>query len=151
MNNRNLSFFNYISQLITFADQMRICAAVLGAFWILDALFFVSDSPNRLRYVYLYFGVVLFVIGLFSLHSGYKKTKATYDFGIEILGKIVNIYFHLGYGLITCEYLYQGRICRSSQQVSKSQKVRKLTRGQEIMLIMDRNDPKQVLIRGFYQ
>lgn len=151
MNNRSLSFLKYASQLSFFADGIKVLPTTLGALWTFDALFFVGDSPNKIRYIFLLLGITLFLIGLFSLYFGYQKNKVSYDNGLEIQGKIIAMYFRFGYGLITCEHFYQGQIYRSSHRVNRFRWEKILKPGQEIMLIMDKNNPQKIFVRDFYK
>lgn len=147
MNTRNLSFLKFIYRSSSLAEAMSCLAVGIGINWIYKGLKGINNSLFFLSYL----GLVFLLTGIFSLYFSFQKAKLIYDNGLEISGKVFVSYFRFGYGIITCEHFYQGRIYRSSHRVSRLRWEKVLKPGQNIILIMDRNNPQKVFIRDFYQ
>lgn len=70
--------------------------------------------------------------------------------GHEIKGNITSIFFHKDRGRIEYEYIYEGKKYRSGNAIHANRFVKSLKVGQEVSLILAKENPKKALIKEMY-
>ena len=70
--------------------------------------------------------------------------------GIETPAVIERINTHNGQGWIAYRYTFQGRACRSGAFVVVNKAVKALSPGEQVIVVVDQNNPKRALIRDLY-
>jgi hypothetical protein len=92
--------------------------------------------------------LILFLLFLYARQ--YKILSGIFINGVETTGVVVDTYFWLGMGYITCEYFYSDRKYRSTERIRKTRKSKELSIGQKIILFVNRENPLQAFVRGLY-
>lgn len=104
-----------------------------------------SDAP-----FFQNLGIIATLIGIPLLVWRVRSFQALFARGVEVPGRITNVWFHRDRGRIEYEYTYQDKKYSSGNAVMKSGRTNKFRNGDELVLIVDPENPKRALIRELY-
>ena len=144
MENQKPSLFRIVA-----VDYMSFLAVMFPVvFWALSAYYFYLDDDSLQLFVIL--SAVFSVVGFILLVWRYVMISAVFDDGFETQGVITGIGFYRGRGRVNYAYHYQGQKYTSGNAISKSKHTRELTNGQQVTLVVDRNNPKRAFVKEIY-
>ncbi|TEU11420.1 MAG: DUF3592 domain-containing protein [Anaerolineales bacterium] len=104
-----------------------------------------ADAP-----FFLYLGIITTLIGIPLLVWRIRSFQAMFTRGVEVPGRITNISFYRDRGRVEYAYTYQGQTYQGGNAVRKTGRTKALQPGGEVVLIVDRDNPKRALIRDLY-
>lgn len=146
MNRVKPSFWNafVLTETATFFSVILILANALAV----AALFLAHSNFDFLDLVKWNLISLLYFLILFV----WKYTVLRYTFitGVETSGRIVGIYFWMGMGYVTYEYLFCDRIYRSVESIRKRGKAKELRVGQQVILLVNPKKPLKIFNRDLY-
>jgi hypothetical protein len=79
-----------------------------------------------------------------------RSFQTLFSRGIEVPGHITNIRFNRDRGRVEYTYTYQGQIYQTGNGIYKTKRTKALQQGDEIVLMVDQDNPKRALIRDIY-
>jgi hypothetical protein len=79
-----------------------------------------------------------------------KSFQATFARSDEVVGRITSISFFRDRGRIEYSYVANGQIYNGWNAIMKNKRTTSLSEGDEVVLLVDRTDPKRALIRDLY-
>ena len=138
--NTNILLFLFIGPLLI------VCAITI----------FLSTNRYHNPYSPLFILSILafLIIGVgfaFFLHwQRFRKLIPIFESGIEVNGNIVDVRFANGCDYITSEYQYQNEKYQSTEIINRNRKTKNISRGQQVVLYVNQQQPKQAFIRDLY-
>ena len=127
---------------------MYICVAYFGYFPGLrgrDPIQGTEGAP-----LFLYGFIITAVIGIPLSIWRYKRIQKIFLNGVIVAGKVEGIYFHRDRGSVDFSYQYEGKSYLKPTPIMKTARTRALTRGMEVAVVVNKDDPNQALIRDLY-
>ena len=101
-----------------------------------------SDAP-----FFLYFSVIVTLLGIPLLIWRIHVIRAIFIRGIEVPGKIMSAHFPGSRGRLEYAYIFRGQTYRSGHAFQKTKQIRGLQPGDDVTLVVDPNNPGKALIR----
>ena len=144
MPNKKPSLFRIIS--IDYLSLLSVLFPVV--FWIYSAYCFFTQDDSLQLFVLLSIG--LSVVGIPLLFWRYRLISAVFDDGVETQGTITGIRFFRGRGRVDYAYSFQGQKYVSGNSVNRTKSTRALRDGQQVTILIDRNDPKRAFVKEIY-
>ena len=95
------------------------------------------------------FGVIT-IVALFILIWRIQVFRAIFNDGVETTATINFVVFFRGTGRVEYTYTYQGQKYENSNAVIMDEQTLVLKVGEQIILIVDRNNPNRAVIRDLY-
>jgi len=117
-----------------------------GIYIVIIALGIVKTNDPTLP---ILFATITF-IALFILIWRIQIFKAVFNSGIETTAIINHISFFRDGGRVGYVYTYQGQEYTSSNAIQKGEETLALKLGEQVILVVDRNNPKRAFIRDLY-
>ena len=118
-----------------------------GIYIVIIALGIVKTNDPTLP---ILFATITF-IALFILIWRIQIFKAVFNSGIETTAIINHISFFRDGGRVGYVYTYQGQEYTSSNAIQKGEETLALKLGEQVILVVDRNNPKRAFIRAWIQ
>lgn len=144
MQSQRPSFFRVIST--DYASFLSVLfPIVFGGFSIY--FFFAGNDALRL---FLPLAMIVTVIGVPVLVRRYQTISSVFEDGTEAKGIVTGLNFFRGRGRVQYSYTFQGEKQTSDNAINKNGRTRKLRVGQNVTVLVDRNNPKQAFIRDIY-
>ncbi len=88
-------------------------------------------------------GLLVFGARLYAIFSVYWN-------GIEVPGQIQNVWFYRDRGRVEYTYTYLGEKHQRGTAIHRTRRTRDLQIDQDVILVVDRGNPKRALIRDLY-
>lgn len=104
-----------------------------------------SDAP-----FFFYGAIVATIVGIPILVSRVRALRALYSRGVEVTGRVTNVWFVRDRGRVEYAYEYQGQVYQSGRAIPKSRRTEGLKPGFDVTLIVDPLKPERALIRDLY-
>ena len=142
---RHPSFFRVVTTDYT-AFSAFIFPLAIGAFYLFLSL--TEENPVDLT-VPIIFGVSA-VIALIVLFWRIQLFNTIFSDGMTATATINKIWFFRDRGRINYSYFYQGQNYSSGNVVMKIKKTKQLQMGDQVPVMINRNNPKQAFIRDLY-
>jgi hypothetical protein len=100
-----------------------------------------------------FFAVCVLISGIafFVLLWRYRMFLRLFEEGVEIVGTINDVTFSRDRGYISYVYTYEGQKYLSKNYISKTNRARLFRPGEQVILVIDRNNPKKAFIRELYE
>jgi len=117
-----------------------------GIYIVIIALGIVKTNDPTLP---ILFATITF-IALFILIWRIQIFKAVFNSGIETTAIINHISFFRDGGRVGYVYTYQGQEYTNSNAIQKDEQTLALKLGEQMILMVDRNNPKRAFIRDLY-
>ncbi|HEX6268842.1 MAG TPA: DUF3592 domain-containing protein [Anaerolineales bacterium] len=144
MQSRSPSLFRIIST--DYPSYLSVLfPLVFGGFSLY--FFFAGNDAVRL-FLPLALGVTL--VGVPVLVRRYRSIASVFADGEQTKGVITGISFFRGRGLVKYSYTFQGEKRVSDNAINKNGRTRKLKVGQNVTVLVDRNNPKRAFIQEIY-
>jgi hypothetical protein len=99
---------------------------------------------------FLYFSVIVTLLGIPLLIWRIHVIRAIFIRGIEVSGKIMSAHFSGSRGRLEYAYIFDGQTYRAGHAVHKTKQVRGIQPGDTITLVVDPNKPGKALIRDIF-
>lgn len=144
MNNKRASVLKVI-WVDTWAMFAAIFSLVAPAIYIYD-MFFAKQSMNNLGWVML--GIL--VLSLFGLAVRVISILSLCNSGLETKAIITEIGFFRDRGYIKFLYTFQGQKHISAQSVMKNKITTQYRNGQEVNIVVDRENAKKAIITNLF-
>lgn len=144
MPNQKPSLFRVIS--VDYLSLLSVLFPVV--FWIYSAYCFFAQDDSLQMFVLLSMGLSL--VGIPLLFWRYRLISAVFDDGVEAQGTITGIRFFRGRGRVDYVYSFQGQKYSSGNSVNRTKSTRALRDGQQVTILIDRNDPKRAFVKDIY-
>jgi hypothetical protein len=104
-----------------------------------------SDAP------FFFYGAILTtVVGLPILAARVRAIRALYARGVEVTGRVTNVWFVRDRGRVEYAYEYQGQAYQSGRAIPKSGRTEGLKPGFDVAIIVDPTKPERALVRDLY-
>ena len=88
-------------------------------------------------------GLLVFAARLYAIFTVYWN-------GIEVPGRIENVWFYRDRGRVEYTYTYLGKIYKRGTAIHRIRRTRELEIDQAVTLLVDRGNPRRALIRDLY-
>ncbi len=112
---------------------------------------FIDPESNALREVnVLAVSAALAIVSVGVLAWRVQTINGIFDDGQEANATISRVFFFRDRGRISYEYTYQGEKRASGNAVTRVKRTRGLQVGQEVVVLVDRNNPKRAFLRDLY-
>lgn len=144
MNDKRASVLKII-WVDTWAMYAAIFSLVTPAIYIYD-MFFAKQSMNNLGWIML--GIL--VLSLFGLAVRVISILSLCNAGLEAKAIITEIGFFRDRGYIKFLYTYQGQKYVGSQRVMKNKITTQYRNGQEVNIVVDRENAKKAIITDLF-
>lgn len=108
-----------------------------------------KNKPNDITLLVIY--AVITVAALGVLIWRIQVFKTVFSDGFETTAVIKNVFFFRDRGRVDYAYTYQGQNYTSGNAIHKVKQTRALMIGEQVTLVVDRNNPKRAFIRNLYQ
>jgi hypothetical protein len=138
-----LSLIAPIVTIIIFIDSKYI--GVLHKFFSRGRLTEPGDSS-----IFLIMALITIAVFVPLFAFRIKSIKNHFKDGIEVIGKIVHLSLWKDRGRVEYEYEIDGEKYRSGNAFHRNKFVDSLVEGQEISIIVSKNNPKKGLIKEMY-
>jgi hypothetical protein len=157
-NNQTPSFFQVIKN--DFLSFLAIILPIVGwGIYIAVAFFGISFTNRRSgtvvggsgdNFVFIIIALVFTILGISLLHWRVSSIQNIFKSGERVMGKITNISFFKDRGRIEFSYNYSRQNFQNGSAIMKNSKTQSYRNGDEVVLIVDSNDPNRVLIQDLY-
>ena len=107
-----------------------------------------KEPRARLLFLNLFLGGL--VIGVPLAIWRIRTVQKIFSNGIEVTGQIKDIFFHRDRGTVQYAYTYQGQEILSGNAIMKTGQTKKLRPGDQLVLLINPDQPKRALIRDLY-
>ena len=95
-------------------------------------------------------GFVVTLIGMPIIGWRIRFFRKMFEFGEEVPGEVVNIWFRGDRGKIEYTYRYQNENYHSKKFIFKSERTKHHIQGDKVTLMVNPENPKQNVIKDFY-
>jgi len=117
-------------------------------FWGLSGYFYyIGDDALQ---IFVILSIAFSIIGIPLLFWRYQMISSVFEDGLEAPGMITRIGFFRGRGRVDYAYSYQGQKYTSGNAISRSKHTRNLMSGQQVTVLVDRNNPKRAFVKEIY-
>lgn len=120
------------------------CVVAIG-FYLYD-IFVVTNSISNFKWI----AIGMFLLGLFGVMTRFISIISLYNSGIETKATVSEIGFFRDRGYIKYIYSFENKKYASQMSVMKNKTTIKHQVGQEINVIVDRENPKKSLILDLF-
>lgn len=117
-------------------------------FWIFIVVLLVMEK--EVAFLFLMIALVISVIALIVLLWRINIFQSIFDDGLETPAIVNDISFFRGRGHVTYVYTFQGPKYYSSNFIQKTKRAQALVAGDQVILVVDRNNPQRAFIRDLY-
>jgi hypothetical protein len=124
--------------------------AVLAPVVLAGVYVFGLLTGREVTNTYLYVMAGITVAGIFALIWRYRLFTSVFEDGQQAQATISKISFHRDRGKVEYVYTYMGESYKSSTTVHKISRVMNLQVDEKVVVMIDRNNPKQAFIRDLY-
>ena len=144
MQNQRPSLFRVIS-----VDYLSLLSTLFPiTFWIFSAYYFYIGDDSLQFFVLL--STAISVVGIPLLFWRYRIISSAFDDGTEAQGTIIGVSFFRGRGRVNYAYSFQGQKLVSGNTINRTKYTKDLTNGQQVTILIDRNDPKRAFVKEIY-
>lgn len=112
-------------------------------------LYFFFTGNDALR-LFLILSILVTLVGIPFLIKRYRTIASVFEDGVQANGVVTSIGFFRGRGSVGYSYTVQGETQTSSNAINRNSRTRKLTVGQKVTVVVDRDSPKRAFIREIY-
>lgn len=144
MQGRSPSLFRVIS-----TDYPSYLSVLFPAVFGVFSLYFFFAGNDALR-LFLPLAAAVTIVGIPVLVRRYRTIAATFADGVQTTGVITGIGFFRGRGRVEYSYTFQGEKQLSSNAINRNSRTRQLRVGQKVIVLVDRDRPKQAFIQEIY-
>jgi hypothetical protein len=124
--------------------------AVLAPVVLAGVYVFGLLTGREVTNTYLYVMAGITVAGIFALIWRYRLFTSVFEDGQQAQATISHISFHRDRGKVEYVYTYMGESYKGSTTVHKISRVMNLQVDEKVVVMIDRNNPKQAFIRDLY-
>jgi hypothetical protein len=143
----NISRLSILRMIETdYISYMAVLAPVVLAGVYVFGLLTGREVTNT--YLYVMAGITL--AGIFALIWRYRLFTSVFEDGQQAQATISHISFHRDRGKVEYVYTYMGESYKSSTTIHKISRVMNLQVDEKVIVMIDRNNPKQAFIRDLY-
>lgn len=139
------SFFKVVTTDYT-ACSCLLTPFVLGAFYLFMSL---TEETSVDLIVPIVFGAGA-LIAIIVLFWRIQLFNTIFSDGMTATATVNKVWFFRGRGRINYSYFYQGQNYASGNVVMKVKKARQIQMGDQLAVMINRNNPKQAFIRDLY-
>lgn len=95
-------------------------------------------------------GIITTLVGVPLFVWRVRSFQALFAQGVPVMGRMTSVSFFRDRGRVEYTYAYEGRTYNGYHVVMKTKRTQALRPDTEVMLIVDRSNPKRALIRDVY-
>jgi hypothetical protein len=144
MQNQKPSLFRVVS--VDYPSQVSFMFPVV--FWVVSAYFFYTGNESMPLFVLL--SIIASVVGIPFLFWRYWIISSVFEDGMQTQGIITGISFYRGRGRLQYSYNFQGQKYTSGNVINRSKYTRNMEDGQQVAILVDRNNPKRAFVKEIY-
>lgn len=133
-------FTDYITSLSTIAILITV------GFFLYDRFIKPSAFTEEMPFIL----ALVSIAGIAAIVWRIRLIASAFEYGWEIEGDIVGVSFFRDRGRITYIYTIQGERYQSSNAVMQHRLTKALQRGQKVVIMANRDNPKIAFIRDIY-
>ena len=137
-----------LSRVIS-TDYPSFIAVLFPVVFDIFTIYFFFTGNYSFQF-FLPIAIVATIIGVPFLVKRYRIISSVFEAGIQTKGTVTNIGFFRGRGSVSYSYNVQGETQTSSNAINRNSHTRKLTVGQKVTVVVDRDDPKRAFIWEIY-
>jgi hypothetical protein len=100
--------------------------------------------------VFFYLFIIGLVLGLPLAFWRIRAIQQLFSKGMEVIGQITNISFYRDRGRVEYSYSHAGQAYSGGNAIMKTRKTQQLRPGNQIVLLVNPDEPKRALIRDLY-
>jgi hypothetical protein len=111
---------------------------------------FLTGNDLHFTNQWLYITVAVGVIAVSVILWRVRLITSVFEYGWEVEGDLADLSFFRDRGRVSYVYTVQGQRFRSSNAISRNRFTRALQRGQKVMVIVHRDNPKVAFLHDLY-
>ncbi len=100
--------------------------------------------------IFLYGFIIGAIIGIPLSLWRYKRIQTIFLNGITLVGKIEGVFWYRDRGSIDISYQYEGKSFLKPNPIMKNARTRAFTKGMDVAVVVNKDDPNQAVIRDLY-
>jgi len=100
--------------------------------------------------LFFYLFVAGLVVGIPVAIWRIRSIQQIFSKSVEVVGQVTNISFYKDRGRVEYSYTYQGQNYSGGNAIMKTGKTQQLRSGNQVVLLVNPDDPKRALIRDLY-
>jgi hypothetical protein len=127
---------------------MYVCIAYLGYFPGLRGRDPIQGTEGAPLFLYLF--IIGLVVGIPLAIWRIRSIQQIFSKSVEVVGEITNISFYKDRGRVEYAYSYMGQDYSGGNAIMKTRKTQQLSTGNQIVLLVNPDEPKRALIRDLY-
>jgi len=104
-----------------------------------------ADAP-----FFLYLGIITTLVGVPIFIWRVRSFQTLFAQGVQVTGRITSVSFFRDRGRVEYTYTYEGETYNGGNAIMKTGRTQALQPDTEVVLIVDRSNPKRALIRDLY-
>jgi hypothetical protein len=133
---------------IDYASLLAVLFPIIlwGIYLILTVLQKVNVADFTLPAIYA--GITIIAVGVLGWRI--RVINSVFNDGLEISATISRVFFFRDRGRVEYVYTYQGQKYTSGNAVHKVKQTQALQVGEQVSVMIDRNNPKRAFIRDLY-
>jgi len=140
MNNKSASFLKIV--WVDYWAFLSVVTAILAiGFYIYNTALASSPIPGADLFV-----LAVFVLGLLGLAWRFISITSLVNSGLEIKATVSEIGFFRDRGFIKYIYTYEGNRLVGHTSVMKNKMTTRFAIGQEVLIVVDRGNPRKTLL-----
>jgi hypothetical protein len=127
---------------------MYVCVAYFGYFPGFrghDPIQGTEGAP-----LFFYLSIIGFIVGIPLAIWRIRSIQQMFSKSVEVVGQITNISFYKDRGRVEYSYTYQGQNYSGGTAIMKTGKTRQLRSGNQVVLLVNPDEPKSVLLRDLF-
>ncbi len=144
MQNQRPTLFRVIS-----TDYPSFLSALFPIVFDSFTVYFFFTGNDSLQ-LFLILSIGLTVVGIPFLVNRYRTIASVFEDGIQAKAVVTQIGFFRGRGRIDYVYTFQGQKLSSGNAINRNSRTRNLKIGQEVTVLVDRDNPKRAFVKEIY-
>lgn len=133
-------FTDYITSL------SAIALVITAGFFVYDRFIMPTALTQEMPFILAFIGV----IGMAAIVWRIRLISSAFEYGWEVEGDIVEVSFFRDRGRVAYIYTIQGERYQSSNAVMQHRLTKALHRGQKVIIMVNKDNPKIAFIRDIY-
>jgi len=127
---------------------MYVCVAYFGYFPGFRGRDPIQGTEGAPLFLYLF--IIGLVVGIPLAIWRIRSIQQMFSKSVEVAGQITNISFYKDRGRVEYSYTYQSQNHSGGNAIMKTGKTQQLRSGDQVVLLVNPDDPKRALIRDLY-
>jgi len=127
---------------------MYVCVAYFGYFPGFRGRDPIQGTEGAPLFFYLF--IIGLVVGIPLAIWRIRSIQQMFSKSVEVVGQITNVSFYKDRGRVEYSYIYRGQNYSGGNAIMKTGKTQQLRSGNQVVLLVNPDEPKRALIRDLY-